>query len=211
MAALLAAGGVIAGASLAGSPAGSTSLTGSTSAAGPPAGEAAALNATLNAADSPGAATLASAAPSSPSSTAAVHPCARVAQAAKAAGVAGPARRCWVLRHRLLRLALVNGIDGQFTFKTANGVKTVAFQRGTVLSVSSSDIVVRDADGNTWTWDLVSTTVVREHGAKTQQSALATGQAVWVGGPVVSGAKDARLIVIRPPASSPSATPSSAS
>jgi hypothetical protein len=71
---------------------------------------------------------------------------------------------------------------------------------------------VRAADGTTWTWDLVSNTVVRENGAKTAETALATGQPVWVGGPVSSGIKDARLIVIRPPASSspasPSATPS---
>ena len=60
----------------------------------------------------------------------------------------------------------------------------------------------RAADGTTWTWDLVSNTVVRENGSKTSQSALATGEPVWVGGPVLSGVKDARLVVIRPPSGS---------
>ena len=74
-------------------------------------------------------------------------------------------------------------------------------------SASGSTLVVRATDGTTWTWDLVSNTVVREHGAKSQRSALATGQSVWVGGPVVSGAKDARLIVIAPPGGAAGAAP----
>ena len=45
----------------------------------------------------------------------------------------------------------------------------------------------------------MSNTVVRENGSKTSQSALAVGEPVWVGGPVLSGVKDARLVVIRPP------------
>jgi hypothetical protein len=73
---------------------------------------------------------------------------------------------------------------------------------------SGSNIVVRASDGTTWTWDLVSSTVVRENRAKTAETALAPGQPVWVGGPVNSGAKDARLIVIRPAASSSPAAPS---
>ncbi len=213
VAALLAGGGVIAGASLGGGPAGSTSLAGDASStagsASADAGQAAALNTTLNAADTPGVVSLVSSSTASGAAVmAAAHPCARLAQAAKAAGIAGKARACWVFRHRLLRLALANGIDGQFTVRTAQGTKTVAFERGVVQSVSSSDIVVRASDGTTWTWDLVSNTVVREHGAKTQTSALAINETVWVGGPVVSGAKDARLIVIRPPASSSTASPS---
>jgi hypothetical protein len=82
----------------------------------------------------------------------------------------------------------------------------VAFQRGIVQSASGGTVVVHAADGSTWTWDLVSSTVVRESGQKTTTSALTTGEPVWVGGPVVSGAKDARLIVIRPPSGS-SASP----
>ena len=53
-------------------------------------------------------------------------------------------------------------------------------------------------------------TVVRQNGAKTTTKALADGQPVFVGGPVVSGSKDARLIVIRP-ASAGSGSPSPSS
>ena len=59
-------------------------------------------------------------------------------------------------------------------------------------------MVVRSADSTTWTWNLVGNTVVREGGKVVARTALADGQQVFVGGPVVSGANDARLIVIRP-------------
>ena len=59
-------------------------------------------------------------------------------------------------------------------------------------------MVVRSADNTTWTWDLVSTTVVRENGKRVAANALADGEQVFAGGPVVSGTNDARLIVIRP-------------
>jgi hypothetical protein len=113
-----------------------------------------------------------------------------------------------------VRVTLLRGIDGQFTFRGKGGtIRTLAFERGIVQSVSGSDVVVRATDGTTWTWVLGSSTVVRESGSKTSTSALATGEPVWVGGPVVSGAKDARLVVIRPPSgssasSSPSPSPS---
>ena len=58
--------------------------------------------------------------------------------------------------------------------------------------------MVRAPDGTTWTWLIVGNTVVRQNGGKTTTSALAAGQTVFVGGPVVNGSKDARLIVIRP-------------
>jgi hypothetical protein len=153
--------------------------------------------------------------------TTADHPCRTALKAARAARIAGntqaaqAARKaapdCFGYRRHLIRISLLRGIDGQFTFRTAHGVRTLAFERGVIQSVSSSNIVVRATDGTTWTWDLVSSTVVREHGAKTLRSALSTGAPVWVGGPVVSGTKDARLIMIRPPAGSspaPSASPS---
>ena len=132
----------------------------------------------------------------------------------KAAGA-----RCRALRHRLFRVARRRGIDGQLTFRGQGGtIRTVAFQRGIIQSVSGSDVTVRAADGSTWTWVVVTNTVVRESGSKTTASALASGEPVWVGGPVVSGAKDARLIVIRPPSgssasssASPSPAPSSSS
>lgn len=227
---VLAAAGVIAGISVGGgsAPPVSTSAAGNTSAvgAGAPGSQAAALNTALNSAATPGTLALTSAGSvagtmnTGAADAAVAHPCLRARRAARAARIAGLARaaraaraaagHCRWLRHRIFRVVLLRGIDGQFTFRTAHhGIRTLAFERGTVQSVTSSVIVVQASDGTTWTWNLAGNTVVRENGAKTQRRALATGQPVWVGGPVVSGAKDARLIVIRPsPSSPPSPAPS---
>jgi hypothetical protein len=108
------------------------------------------------------------------------------------------------LRWALARLRALGGVDGEFTFHNRTGFHTLAFERGTIQSVSGNDVVVSAPDGTTWTWLIVSNTVVRQNGRKTTTSALATGQTVFVGGPVVNGAKDARLIVIRAGGSSSS-------
>lgn len=186
-----------------------------------PTGEAAVLNAALNSADSPSA-------PSYLDSSGNVAGLSSAGGAAGAAAVAGHARRCLraraaariagrprlarairaACRHPLLRRLALRGVHGEFTFRTkGNGFRNIAFERGTIESVSSgSDIVVRASDGTTWTWELVPSTVVRENGSKTAESSLAAGDQVWTAGPVVQGAMDARLVVIRPgtPAPSPS-------
>jgi len=69
------------------------------------------------------------------------HPCLRAARAARAARIAGRPRaaraaraaagHCRWLRHRIFRAVLLRGIDGQFTFRTAHGIRTLAFERGT--------------------------------------------------------------------------------
>ena len=102
------------------------------------------------------------------------------------------------IRSALARLRALGGVDGEVTFHNSTGYHTLAFERGTIQSVSGSQVVVRAPDGTTWTWLIVSDTVVRQNGTKTTAGALATGQTVFAGGPVLSGAKDARLIVIRP-------------
>jgi hypothetical protein len=227
-AAALAAGGIVAGISLAShsSPAAGTSVAAGS--ASVPGTQAAALNTALNSADTPGTLALTSsssaagaAGASAVGAATTAHPCAAALKAARAARQAGhPAvaraarraagPRCRRLRHRIVRVALLRGIDGQFTFRGKGGtIRTLAFERGVVQSVSGSNVVVSAADGTTWTWDLVANTVVRENGSKTSQSALTTGEPVWVGGPVLSGVKDARLIVIKPPSgSSASSSPS---
>ena len=103
------------------------------------------------------------------------------------------------LRDALVRLRRLGGIDGQFTFQTKTGTKTLAFERGTIASVAGQDVVVKAKDGTTWNWTLVTDSVVRENGTKATTSSLAAGDLVFVGGPVVSGSHDARLIVIRNP------------
>jgi hypothetical protein len=115
------------------------------------------------------------------------------------------------LRDALARLRRLGGIDGQFTFETKAGPKTLAFERGTIESVSGQDVVVKAKDGTTWSWTLVTDSVVREDGTKATTSSLAAGDLVFVGGPVVRGTHDARLIVIRTPQKSASANTPSAS
>ena len=109
-----------------------------------------------------------------------------------------PARVRWALG----RLRHLGGVDGTVTFHNKTGFHTLSFERGTIQSVSGSDVVIKASDGTTWTWQIVSDTVVRKNGSKTTTSALSAGETVFAGGPVVSGARDARLIVIRPAGSS---------
>ena len=106
------------------------------------------------------------------------------------------------VRWALGRLRRLGGVHGEFTFHNKTGFHTVAFERGTIQSVSGNDVVIKAPDGTIWTWQIVSDTVVRENGAKTTTSALSAGETVFAGGPEASGAKDARLIVIRPAAGS---------
>jgi hypothetical protein len=121
--------------------------------------------------------------------------------------------------HPLRRLRLLGGMHGEFTFETKTGPRTIAFERGVIESVSSSDIVVQAKDGTTWTWDLESNTVIRQGGKLASTSVLSDGEHVFAGGPVVSGGYDARLIVVKPssgssspsPAPSPTSSPASGS
>jgi hypothetical protein len=96
----------------------------------------------------------------------------------------------------LLRLALVGGEHGEVTFNGKSGPTTIAFERGIVESDSGGAITVTAADGTTWTWAITSGTVVRQAGTKVADSAIATGEHVFVGGTVAGGAYDARLIRI---------------
>jgi hypothetical protein len=100
-------------------------------------------------------------------------------------------------RNPLLRIAAAGGIHGSITYKARNGTRTVAFERGTVTSVAGSALTVRAADGTTWSWDIVASTIIRESGHKVAQSRLADGETVLVAGPVAGGTNDARLIRIR--------------
>ena len=113
------------------------------------------------------------------------------------------------VRWALGRLRRLGGVHGEFTFHNKTGFHTVAFERGTIQSVSDSDVVIKAPDGTTWTWQIVSDTVVRKNGAKTTENALSAGETVFAGGPEASGAKDARLIVIRPTAGSSGSSGSS--
>jgi len=97
----------------------------------------------------------------------------------------------------LLRLALVGGEHGQVTFRGKAGPRTVAFERGTVESDNNNTTIqVQAADGTTWTWDITTSTVIRQDGSKVGANALGDGERVFVGGTVANGGNDALLIRI---------------
>jgi hypothetical protein len=215
-AALLAGGGTIAGMRLAAHSSPDTSSAAVTGQAGTAQG--ALLNETLSDASSPGALTMGATLTGTGASTGGAAAgaagkapaCARarhVSRVARRAGLPRLSRRtgtgaahCRRARRRVFAFFLLRGVDGQFTIQTKKGIKTLAFERGVIQSVTAGkSIAVKASDGTTWTWDLVSTTVVRDRQGKIGQSALTSGTPVWVGGPVVQGTKDARLIVVRPP------------
>jgi hypothetical protein len=161
-----------------------------------PTGQAAQLNAVLSSASSPSSAATGNSLTNTTSTTA--QRCLNRAEKLRAAGHPFAALR--VLRlcgHPLRRLRLLGGIHGEFTFETKTGPRTLAYERGVIQSVSGSDVVVQAKDGTTWTWVLQSNTVIRENHEKTTTSALSNGEQIFVGGPVVNSAYDARLIVIR--------------
>jgi hypothetical protein len=111
----------------------------------------------------------------------------------------------------LARLRRLGGMYGQASFRGKDGsTRTLAFERGTVTS-ASSDLVVKAANGTTLTWNYVSDTTVRQAGQKVSRSDLATGEHVLVAGPVSSGSRDARVIIVaKPKASGSGSTPSAA-
>jgi hypothetical protein len=211
-AALLAGGGTIAGMRLAGHSPPATSSGASTGPAGSltSARQGALLNATLSDASAQGTLTAGAPLAGGTGTAAAGHACVRatrVSRVARRAGlrrlsrrVGAGAARCRLARRRVFAFFLLRGVDGQFAIQTRQGVKTLAYERGVIGSVTAGrSITVKAGDGTAWSWDLVAMTVVRDRQGKVSQSALIPGTPVWVGGPVVRGTKDARLIVVRPP------------
>jgi hypothetical protein len=113
-------------------------------------------------------------------------------------GTPAPAR----IGRALIRLRLLGGMYGQYIFETKKGSRTLAFERGTILSIAGDDVTVRATNGTTWTWVLTSASIVREDGTRTSASSLASGQLVLAAGPVTGTTRDARLVVIRSAAKS---------
>ena len=111
----------------------------------------------------------------------------------------------------LARLRRLGGMYGQVSLRGKDGsTRTLAFERGTITSVSGH-LVVKAANGTTWTWTYVSDTTVRQGGQKVSRSDLASGQHVLVAGQVAAGNRDARVVIVaRPNASGSGSTPSAA-
>jgi len=123
--------------------------------------------------------------------------CARLAQRLQNDHPVGATRLRALCRNPLRRLLLVDGEHGELTFQTKAGPRTIAFERGTIQTVSSSSMTVQAKDGTTWTWDFTTSTAVREAHQPVGRDKLSTGETVFVVGQVVSGVNDARLIRIR--------------
>lgn len=100
-------------------------------------------------------------------------------------------------RHLLAMIRDIGGEYGQFTFGTKEGPRTLAFERGTVVSIAGGDVTVRAKDGQTYTWVLTSASVVRDNGKKVASSTLASGDSVFTGGEISGTTRDAKLVVIR--------------
>jgi hypothetical protein len=100
----------------------------------------------------------------------------------------------------LLRIAAIGGEHGQVTFPSKAGSKTVAFERGTVESVSGSTFTVRAPDGTTWTWKLIAATKMRQDGQTVAKPKVSSGDTVFVEGLASGGVNQARLIQARQPA-----------
>jgi hypothetical protein len=99
----------------------------------------------------------------------------------------------------LLRIAALGGEHGQVTFQSKAGAKTVAFERGTVESVSGSAFTVRAPDGTTWTWKLTASTKMRQGGQSLAAPKVSSGLTVFVAGLASNGVNQARLIQARQP------------
>ena len=111
----------------------------------------------------------------------------------------------------LVRLRRLGGMYGQVSLRGKDGsTRTLAFERGTVTSVSGH-LVVKAANGTTWTWTYVPDTTVRQGRQKVSRSDLASGQHVLVAGQVAAGNRDARVVIVaKPKASGSGSTPSTA-
>ena len=187
LALLLAAGGAVAGSALAGS--------GGPGGSGASSGEAATLNAALrgNGTSTGGNGTSTGGNGTATPST--------------------PAGKAHAGTGAIARLRRLGGMYGEVAFRGKDGTtRTLAFERGVVTS-ADGDLVVKAANGTTWTWQYTASTVVRKGGSKVSRSELSSGAHVLLAGPVVSGARDARLVFIAgtkhpAPATAPAPSPS---
>jgi hypothetical protein len=105
------------------------------------------------------------------------------------AGMRAGLVRLWLLARRALH--------GQITIATKQGPRTIAFERGTIQSLSGSSVVVKAADGIAWTWQIGGATRIVNGGQPVGSKALAAGKPVFVVGQVAGGSDEARRITIR--------------
>jgi hypothetical protein len=89
-----------------------------------------------------------------------------------------------------------NVLHGETVVQTKDGVKTVAFQRGTVTAISTTSVTVKSTDGFTQTWTIGDKLDVVQHRKTVQASEVKAGAEIGIAGPKENGALTARLIVL---------------
>lgn len=99
-------------------------------------------------------------------------------------------------KRALARLRSLRGLHGEATYKTKNGFREIAWERGAIESVTGQEVEVRSTDGTTWTWTLSAKTAVRDQGEKATASSLAVGDQVFAAGPQTGTTRTARVITI---------------
>ncbi len=109
-------------------------------------------------------------------------------------------RRDGIRRHKRLRFAFGrNMLHGEAVVQTAEGVRTVVVQRGTVSAIDATSITVKSADGFTLTWTFGDPIHVIEHRTSIRPSELSVGATVGVAGAKDGDQAVARLIVVPRP------------
>jgi hypothetical protein len=94
------------------------------------------------------------------------------------------------------RLRIVKGMHGEIAYHTTSGTQTLAFERGSVVSASGSQLSVKAGDGTTWTWNEAGSPIVRPTGKEANITALQPGTKIFIGGLVNGGSRSAKLIII---------------
>lgn len=97
---------------------------------------------------------------------------------------------------RLRRYLRKHTLHGSVTVQTKKGPQTVAVQRGTVVSVTSTELTVKSSDGFTETWRLTDKTRVRAHRQRTEASAVKPNEQIGVAGREQGKTDTARLVVV---------------
>jgi hypothetical protein len=98
---------------------------------------------------------------------------------------------------RRLRFGFGHGLlHGEGVIQTAEGVKTIVVQRGTVTEISSTSMTVKSADGFTLTWAISDQTRVIKDRKLAKPTDVAVGTEIGVSGSRETSGVIARMIVV---------------
>jgi hypothetical protein len=109
---------------------------------------------------------------------------------------AGPSAPNPGRKHRPRIKLRKNVLHGESVVQTKDGVKTVAFQRGTVTAISTTSVTVKSTDGFTQSWTIGDKLDVVQHRKTVQPSEVKAGAEIGIAGPKENGTPTARLIVL---------------